>query len=82
MAHSRGGGYYFGQVNKKPSLLESWWDIGFEGNGGVKKEGSVIVRENVIVPIFSTRTYNKHAKYRTMTFSLTITDPCFLAFYT
>ena len=26
------------QVNKKPSLRESWWDIGFEGNGGVKSK--------------------------------------------
>ena len=26
------------QVNKKPSVRESWWDIGFEGNGGVKSK--------------------------------------------
>ena len=26
------------QGNKKPSLLESWWKIGFEGNGGVKSK--------------------------------------------
>ena len=39
------------QENKKPSPRESWWDIGFEGNGGVKskKQDSVIVRENVMV---------------------------------
>ena len=29
--------YYFKQVNKKHSL-ESWWHIGFEGNGGVKRK--------------------------------------------
>ena len=48
-----------------------------------RKQGSVIVRENVIV--LAARLYHipcSCAKYRTMTFSLTITDPCFLAYCT
>ena len=49
-----------------------------------RNQGSVIVRENVIV-LYLAHEHSicyKRAKYRTMTFSLTITDPCFLAFYT
>ena len=48
-----------------------------------RKQGSVIVRENVIVLYLAHEhsiCYKRAAKYRTMTFSLTITDPCFLAF--
>ena len=53
----------------------------FEGNGGgkSKKQGSVIVRENVIVLYLAhehTIYYKRAANYRTMTFSLTITEPC------
>ena len=52
-----------------------------------RKQGSVIViiRENVIVLFLAHEhiiCYKLAAKYRTMTFSLTITDPCFLAFCT
>ena len=50
-----------------------------------RKQGSVIVRENVIVLYLAHKhsmCYKRAAKYRTMTFSLTITDPCFLAFCT
>ena len=50
-----------------------------------RKQGSVIVRENVIVLYLAHEhsiCYKRAAKYRTMTFSLTITDPCFLAFCT
>ena len=48
-----------------------------------RKQGSVIVRENVIVLYLAHKhsmCYKRAAKYRTMTFSLTITDPCFLCF--
>ena len=52
-----------------------------------RKQGSVIVRENVIVLYLvheHSICYKRAAKYRTMTmtFSLTITDPYFLAFCT
>ena len=30
--------YLMPQVYLKHSLRESWWDIGFEGNGGVKSK--------------------------------------------
>ena len=43
------------QVNKKP-LRESWWDIGFEGNGGVKSK--------------ETRVYNSKGRYHSPIFSL------------
>ena len=50
-----------------------------------REQGSVIVRENVIVLYLAHEhsiCYKRASKYRTMTFSLTITDPCLLAFYT
>ena len=43
------------QVNKKPSLSESWWDIGFEGNGSVKSK--------------ETRVYNSKGKCHSPIFS-------------
>ena len=73
------------QVNKKPSQRESWWDIGFEGNGGAKSKETRVCNSKgkFHSPIFSGPfVLCSCAKYRTMTFSLTITDPCFLAFCT
>ena len=45
------------QVNKKTSLCESWWDIGFEGNGGVKSKETKVCNSKgkCHSPIFSTR---------------------------
>ena len=60
--------------------------IGFEGSGGVKSKETRVCNStgNVIVLCLAHELsiYYKRAKYRTMTFFLTITDLCFLAFYT
>ena len=59
------------QVNKKPSLRESWWDIEFEGNGGVKSKETRFC--NKVIVLYLAHEHSicyKRAKYRTMTFSL------------
>ena len=73
------------QVNKKPSLCKGWWDIGFEGNGGVKSKETRVCNSKgkVVIVLYLAHEhiiFYKRANYDK--FSLTITDPCFLAFYT
>ena len=52
------------QVNKKPSLRECWWDIRFEGNGGVKSK--------------ETRIFNSKGKCHSPIFSPFVTHTMFV----
>ena len=67
------------ETSKKKPSLESWWDVGFEGNGGVKsKETRVCNSKGKCHSPIKAHEHSicyRRAKYTTMTFSLTITDP-------
>ena len=69
-------------INEKVGVI---WDLKAVVVQKARKQGSVIVRENVIVLYLAHEhsiCYKPAAKYRTRTYSLTIIDPCFLAFCT